>query len=202
MAVKHIYLLLAIFEDSLLLFANPFRVLELQGSLHRTLNSRIVAFLAQVLWLKPCSSSSLENSLHRLASPPPLDLCDMSSRAPALGPQSVEIPESDEEAAGRRASPKVARVSAGPGPVGGDQAVTLADLQRLLEMQSAKLAKTQEAEIRGAMQELKQATTAELRGIKEEVTRHSDYITQLRDQGRSWKPGCWPWRLREERASR
>ena len=71
MAVKHIYLLLAIFEDSLLLFANPFRVLELQGSLHRTLNSRIVAFLAQVLWLKPCSSSSLENSLHRLASPPP-----------------------------------------------------------------------------------------------------------------------------------
>ena len=33
------------------------------------------------------------------------------------------------------------------------------------------------------MQELKQATAAELRGIKEEVTRHSDYITQLRDQG-------------------
>ena len=30
---------------------------------------------------------------------------------------------------------------------------------------------------------MKQATTAELRGIKEEVTRHSDYITQLRDQG-------------------
>ena len=52
-----------------------------------------------------------------LSAPPP-DLCDMSSRAPALGPQSVEIPESDEEAAGRRASPKVARVSAGPGPVG------------------------------------------------------------------------------------
>eukprot|EP00439_Symbiodinium_sp_Y106_P005716 s7046_g1.t1 len=33
------------------------------------------------------------------------------------------------------------------------------------------------------MKDLKQATTAELRGIKDEVTKHGDYIAQLRDQG-------------------
>eukprot|EP00439_Symbiodinium_sp_Y106_P027119 s7759_g3.t1 len=94
---------------------------------------------------------------------------------------AVPIADSEDEGPG---SPKVAKVEKrGPPPAPGGGGVTLADLQRLLEQQSASLAKSQASEIRSAIKELKQATTAELRGIKEEVTKHGDYISQLRDQG-------------------
>ena len=61
--------------------------------------------------------------------------------------------------------------------------MTLEDLQSLLQQQSDTLARSQAREIRAAVTELREATTAELRGIRTELTRHSDYISQLRDQG-------------------
>ncbi|CAE7220435.1 unnamed protein product, partial [Symbiodinium sp. CCMP2456] len=86
---------------------------------------------------------------------------------------------SDEDT--RRGSPKAPRLSDDRrrDPSG---AITFADLQLLLSQQSESLAKTQAKEIRGAIAELREATTAELKGIKAEVVRHSDYISQLRDQ--------------------
>ena len=95
----------------------------------------------------------------------------------------VPVPETDDERDEGRASPKVARRSPQGEATSGGEVVTVAALQKLLEIQSANLAKSQAQEIRGAMQELKQATTNELRGIRDEVVRHSDYIAQLRDQG-------------------
>ena len=74
---------------------------------------------------------------------------------------TVPIADSDEEGPG---SPKVAKVEKRAPPQSQNSGgVTLADLQRLLEQQSATLAKSQASEIRSAIKELKQATTAELR---------------------------------------
>ena len=83
------------------------------------------------------------------------------------------------------ASPKVARAAGGRPTkrTGAGSAVTLEDLQSLLQQQSDTLARSQAREIRAAVTELREATTAELRGIRTELTRHSDYISQLRDQG-------------------
>ena len=93
---------------------------------------------------------------------------------------SVAVPDSDEDG---QTSPKIARTERGSASRAGGGAVTLDDLQRLLEQQSKALAQSQATEIRSAIKELKQATSAELRGIKEEVLKHGDYIAQLRDQG-------------------
>ena len=95
----------------------------------------------------------------------------------------VAVPIESDDDASVQGSPKMAKRGPGVASASGGAAVTLSDVQRLLELQSASWAKTQAAEIRGAMKELKEATRTELRGIREEVVRHSDYITQLRDQG-------------------
>ncbi|CAE7734694.1 R1A1-element\ORF2 [Symbiodinium sp. CCMP2592] len=96
---------------------------------------------------------------------------------------AVPVPSDDEDLA-RSGSPEKSRKrEAVESESAGGQMVTLADLQRLLEAQSVNLAKLQATEIRGAMQELKQATATEIRGIKTEVAKNTDHIAQLRDQG-------------------
>ena len=93
---------------------------------------------------------------------------------------AVPVPGSDSEGQG---SPKAARVTRSRGRHDSTEGVTLADLQRLLEAQGESIRKCQAQEIRSAVSELKASTSAELKGIKEEVGRHADYIAQLRDQG-------------------
>ena len=103
---------------------------------------------------------------------------------------SVAVPDSDEDG---QTSPKIARTERGSASRAGGGAVTLDDLQRLLEQQSKALAQSQATEIRSAIKELKQATSAELRGIKEEVLKHGDYIAPTprpRGQARSTDYGA------------
>ncbi|OLP76058.1 hypothetical protein AK812_SmicGene44057 [Symbiodinium microadriaticum] len=93
----------------------------------------------------------------------------------------VPVPSSDEDRAG---SPKNQRLEHGGGTrrreSGG--AVTLDDLRTLLHQQSESIAESQTRAIRGAVAELRAATAAELQGIKSELSRHADYISQLREQ--------------------
>ena len=61
--------------------------------------------------------------------------------------------------------------------------VTLTDIQKLLEMQSKILQDHQTTQMKQAVAELRESTGAQINTIKAEVSRHGDYISQLRDQG-------------------
>ena len=95
----------------------------------------------------------------------------------------VAVPSSDDDDQGAT-SPKVPRIGGGSGAKKRDAGgpITLEDLTSLLQQQSDNIARSQAREIRGAVAELRAATTAEFQGIKTEISRHADYIAQLRDQ--------------------
>ena len=99
----------------------------------------------------------------------------------------VPVPVSDGEGDGA-GSPKLPRIGVGEAAQRGSRrregggAVTLDDLNTLLGQQSASLAESQARAIKGAVAELRAATAAELQGVKAELSRHADYISQLRDQ--------------------
>ena len=95
---------------------------------------------------------------------------------------TVPVPGSD--SSDGPGSPKAARVDRPKSRRAQEgQAVTLADIQKLLETQGENIRVSQAKEIRSAVSELKASTAAELKGIRDEVGRHADYISQLRDQG-------------------
>ena len=85
-------------------------------------------------------------------------------------------------------SPKLQRIGGGEPAHRGSRrreaggAVTLDDLKTLLGQQSENIAESQARAIRGTVAELRAATAAEFQGIKSELSRHADYISQLRDQ--------------------
>ena len=62
-------------------------------------------------------------------------------------------------------------------------AVTLGDIQRLLENQSQILQDHQTRQIQQAVAELRESTSAQMKTMRAEMNRHGDYIEQLRDQG-------------------
>ena len=104
---------------------------------------------------------------------------------PCAVPDMAEIPvPSSEGEAEQTGSPKAARTGLGGSARRRErgEAVTLDDLRALLQQQSETIARNQATEIRGAVAELREATMHEFRGIKSEMTRHADYISQLRDQ--------------------
>ncbi|CAE7940376.1 unnamed protein product, partial [Symbiodinium necroappetens] len=96
----------------------------------------------------------------------------------------IAVPDTDEEPP-HSSSPKLARTDAGTSGRRKDrnEPITIGDLQALLQQQSENIARTQAVEIRGAVAELREATLQEFRGIRSEMTRHADCISQLRDQG-------------------
>ncbi|CAE7866414.1 unnamed protein product [Symbiodinium sp. KB8] len=97
--------------------------------------------------------------------------------------EEIPVPSDDDQPHG--GSPKAAKTAAGSAGRRrdrGGESITIADLQALLQQQSETIAKTQAVEIRGAVAELREVTMSEFRGIKSEMSRHADYISQLRDQ--------------------
>ncbi|CAE7706713.1 unnamed protein product [Symbiodinium sp. CCMP2592] len=109
------------------------------------------------------------------------------ARHPADVTRLPGLPDTDDDDLTAVEPRKAARVTgaddASSPRKGGSQAVTLADLQRLLEAQSAQLQQHQTQQIRDAVGELKMATASELKTLKKEINRQGDYIEQLRDQG-------------------
>ncbi|CAE7361985.1 unnamed protein product [Symbiodinium necroappetens] len=64
-----------------------------------------------------------------------------------------------------------------------EKPITLADLQRLLQEQSAQIQTHQEQQIKAAISDIQRTTGAQIQAVQSEVQRHGDYIDQLRDQG-------------------
>ena len=109
--------------------------------------------------------------------PPGLPDVDLTTELPG-------VPESSDEDRDDNPPKRVKDHVGSPKTAGRDSSsVTLADMQRLLENQSRILQEHQSRQIKEAVAELRQTTSAQIGTIREEVARHGDYIEQLRDQG-------------------
>ncbi|CAE7390465.1 unnamed protein product [Symbiodinium sp. CCMP2592] len=108
---------------------------------------------------------------------------------PGLGvtpvPGTVELPgDSSDEDLRSEPGPKRRQAEGGsPAKKKDSKGITLGDIQQLLENQSRVLQDHQTTQIREAVAELRESTTAQFKKVRDEVARHGDYIEQLRDQG-------------------
>ena len=95
----------------------------------------------------------------------------------------VPISSDDDDLLEREHKPKRGKDGGGSPTKRREGAVTLVDIQRLLENQSQILQEHQTRQIKQAVAELRDSTATQITSIKTEMHRHGDYIEQLRDQG-------------------
>ena len=113
------------------------------------------------------------------AGPPGLPDVDLTTALPG-------VPDSSDEDQGDKPAKRVKDLGGSPKTAaGGSGGVTLADMQRLLENQSRILQEHQSRQIKEAVAELRQTTSAQIGTIRAEVARHGDYIeTTSRPRGK------------------